>query len=114
MISKYLFIFFYSLFVYLRRDFRLIIADPKTGKKVIHPVIWFDTKSVITRTETTDSIVYEATFLRRQFGWFAFFIQLSFPGLEDTALEVATEVNIIPETYPYADCYGASCLGTLV
>jgi hypothetical protein len=47
-------------------------------------------------------------------GWFAFFIQLHFPGVEDTFLDVTTETNIIPETYPFPDCSGESCYGTLV
>ena len=47
-------------------------------------------------------------------GWEGFFIQVSFPGPVDTVLELTTEVQIIPDTYPTADCQNESCVGTLV
>jgi hypothetical protein len=47
-------------------------------------------------------------------GWEAFFIQATFPGSDGTALELTTETQIIPDTYPVDDCSGASCIGTLV
>ena len=47
-------------------------------------------------------------------GWEAFFIQADFPGPDGTALELTTETQIIPDTYPTGDCSGAGCRGTLV
>ena len=47
-------------------------------------------------------------------GWEAFFIQADFPGPDGTALELTTETQIIPDTYPTGDCSGTSCTGTLV
>lgn len=47
-------------------------------------------------------------------GWEAFFIQANFPGPDDTYLELTTETQIIPDTYPTSDCYGTQCIGTLV
>ena len=61
-----------------------------------------------------DGFVYKIAFPRRLNGWLGFFFQLTFPGLDNTALEITSEVNIIPETYPYDDCYRDSCVGKLV
>jgi hypothetical protein len=47
-------------------------------------------------------------------GWEGFFIQATFPGPDGTELELTTETQIIPDTYPVDDCSGASCIGTLV
>jgi hypothetical protein len=91
-----------------------VIADPnKPGGGVLHPVIWLNTNKIRT-TQTTTSITYEAAFVRPATGWFAFFIQLSFEGLENSVNQVTTETNIIPETYPFEDCYKESCYGKLV
>jgi hypothetical protein len=47
-------------------------------------------------------------------GWEGFYIQVNFPGPDGTALELTTETQIIPDTYPTNDCYAESCYGTLV
>ena len=47
-------------------------------------------------------------------GWEGFFIQASFQGPDGTALELTTETQIIPDTYPVADCVAEGCFGTLV
>jgi hypothetical protein len=41
--------------------------------------------------------------------WTAFFLEFNYDGLD-----VTTGLNIIPNTFPYDDCYGESCNGTLV
>jgi PhoPQ-activated pathogenicity-related protein len=41
--------------------------------------------------------------------WTAFFLEFSYSGLDLT-----TGINIIPNTFPYEDCYGESCNGILV
>ena len=40
-------------------------------------------------------------------------VNLKLKGSNET-LSFSTEVNIIPEYYPVADCHGEECLGTLV
>jgi hypothetical protein len=97
-----------------RRDFRLVAADPNTGKPIPHPVIWESSKTVVQTVETSTQIKYQVAFLRPISGWFGFFIQFSFPGLDNTVLEVTTETNVIPETYPFPDCTTDSCYGKLV
>ena len=47
-------------------------------------------------------------------GWEGFYIQASFAGPDGTALELTTETQIIPDTYPTNDCSGTGCIGTLV
>jgi hypothetical protein len=61
-----------------------------------------------------ESSTYEATFAKPLTGWLGFYFQLSFPGANNTITTVTSETNVIPQTFPYPDCYGQSCLGTLV
>ena len=100
---------------YLRRDFRLLIADPNDPSKIIpHPVVWLSDSKIINTVVSKTTITYSVAFPIPLSGWQGFFFQLSFPGLDGTVLQVSTEVNIIPETYPFPDCYRESCQGTLV
>jgi hypothetical protein len=47
-------------------------------------------------------------------GWEGFFIQVDFPGPDGTVLELTTETQIIPDTYPTDDCHDEGCWGKLV
>jgi len=47
-------------------------------------------------------------------GWEGFFIQVDFPGPDSTLLQLTTETQIIPDTYPTDDCHGDGCAGKLV
>lgn len=101
-----------------RRDFRLVIADPNHpgGSPILHPVIWLNSEKLVTRNETNTAGTYEVAFRRPapNAGWFGFFLQFSFAGVEYSTNVITTETNIIPETYPFADCTADSCYGTLV
>lgn len=99
-----------------RRDFRLVIGDPNNpGGAILHPVVWFNSETIITRNETNTTGIYEVAFRRPTDGrWLGFFLQFSFIGLEYSTNVITTETNIIPETYPFADCSQDSCYGTLV
>jgi PhoPQ-activated pathogenicity-related protein len=100
-----------------RIDFRLVIGDPnKPGGAIPHPVVWKSTKKYITSQETSTSINYQSSFIRPlpNTFWFAFFVQFSFPGPDNSILVVTTETNIIPETWAFPDCYRESCYGSLV
>lgn len=98
-----------------RRDFRLLVADPKNPDKSIpNPVFWQSDSKIISKTETQATITYSVAFPKPLSGWLGFFFQLSFHGLEDTVLEISSEVNIIPEYFPFPDCYRETCFGSLV
>ncbi|KAI8796905.1 autocrine proliferation repressor protein A [Biomphalaria glabrata] len=92
-----------------RRDFRLAVKSPSSGGSVPHPVIWYSSSA--TQKSPT---VYEAEIMRPLKGWTAFFIQLEFDGPSGSTLQVTTEVNIVPDIFPYPDCTGQTCYGTLV
>ncbi|XP_070580927.1 autocrine proliferation repressor protein A-like [Ptychodera flava] len=92
-----------------RRDFRLLIADPTTGQPMVHPVMWL-TYEVHKLSDTE----YKCEFPKPKTGWIAFFIQASFRGPADTTLEITTEVNIVPDVFPFPECHGEGCYGTLV
>ncbi|CAF1416794.1 unnamed protein product [Adineta ricciae] len=97
-----------------RRDFRLLIANPNdTRKPIVNPVLWLTT-SLVTEETTPTSITYSLTIENPMSGWEGFYIQVSFPGPDGSMLELTTETQIIPDTYPTGDCHGDQCYGTIV
>jgi hypothetical protein len=46
--------------------------------------------------------------------WEGFFIQVNFPGPDGSVLELTTETQIIPDTYPTGECHGDECYGKIV
>ena len=77
-------------------------------------MIWLTDSKIIKTEQTKATIIYTVEFQKPLSGWYGFFIQITFPGLEDSVLEISTEVNVIPETFPYPDCYREQCYGNLV
>ncbi|XP_078691621.1 autocrine proliferation repressor protein A-like isoform X1 [Branchiostoma floridae x Branchiostoma belcheri] len=92
----------------VRRDFRFVKELPD-HQYAPHPVVWLPED-----VQDMGNGTYVAEFDIPPFGWLAFFIQATFPAPHGTALEFTTEVHIIPETFPFPDCTGAACRGTLV
>nr|KAG5691328.1 hypothetical protein BaRGS_014027 [Batillaria attramentaria] len=94
-----------------RRDFRLLVASPDDPTKPWpQPVVWHSRE-----TEYLGNNTFQATFDNPTQGWLGFFIQVTFEGVDDGAvLEFTTESQIIPDTFPFPECSGASCFGTLV
>ena len=41
-------------------------------------------------------------------------LQAAFNGPQESILELTTQVNIIPNTFPFPDCHGIECQGKLV
>jgi len=116
-----------------RRDFRLLNADepctcgihidglPLGSSCVNLAVLW-------TATELQETFPGSKTWLAVMdpdiMGrWTAFFVDLQFPGPEhgrgwpigyDGTFEFTTTVSIVPETFPFEECHGEECLGTIV
>lgn len=93
----------------VRRDFRQHILDRTTGTATVNPVFWFYDNA--TQTSALD---YQADMTNPATGWLAFFIEFTFDGAKNSTLEITTEINIIPDTFPFPDCSGEACYGTLV
>jgi PhoPQ-activated pathogenicity-related protein len=93
----------------MRRDFRLL-NDPSNNPKypVPHPVIWFES------SVTQQGDLYIAERKNPKSGWTAFFIEAVYAGPLGTQMMFSTEVNIIPNIFPYPDCHGVGCGGELV
>ncbi|CAF1349524.1 unnamed protein product [Rotaria sp. Silwood1] len=97
-----------------RRDFRLFIANPSDPvKPMANPVLWFTTPLVI-ESQTNTTIIYSLTIENPLDGWEGFFIQVNFPGPDGSVLELTSETQVIPDTYPTGDCHNEGCAGTLV
>ncbi|CAL1541763.1 unnamed protein product [Lymnaea stagnalis] len=92
-----------------RRDFRMFILNTVTGKRVLNPVLWHSRAA--NRLSPTQ---YDTELLKPSEGWAAFFIQVKMKGVKGSFLEFTTEVNIVPDVLPFADCSGDACYGTLV
>lgn len=46
--------------------------------------------------------------------WDGIFMQMTFPGPQNTSLNLTTETLTIPNTFPVGPCLGEQCYGTLV
>lgn len=73
--------------------------------------------------------MYVGTVKVPEVGWRAFFLQVrplhvwyvpycwcqvTVKGPRDTVYEFTTQVNIVPDTFPFPECHGAGCRGKLV
>jgi PhoPQ-activated pathogenicity-related protein len=91
-----------------RRDFRLNILD-ESMNTVPSNIVW-------TESPVTDlgSGSYTVEFSNPPDGYLAFFIKVRLPGPDGREYILSTEANIIPATFPYADCSGSQCQGMLL
>jgi len=46
--------------------------------------------------------------------WDGIIMQVTFPGSQNTAMNLTTETLILPNTFPADTCSGEQCYGTLV
>ncbi|KAJ9467326.1 Autocrine proliferation repressor protein A [Diplonema papillatum] len=88
-----------------------ISMKPSTGgANCLVPIFWHGVEL------TNNSNTYTASVPARAEGWTGFFIKASFES--DTGLDVKIHLTtpglVWPQKYPYADCTGDACLGTLV
>ena len=99
------------------RDFRDIVGPGTENPCIIHVMggcvrflLW--TSTTITGTSPT---TFATNVTAPAVGWTGFYLQLEFengPGLDDFVF--ASPASVLPLGYPFADCAGAGCNGTLV
>ncbi|KAG7491228.1 hypothetical protein MATL_G00000740 [Megalops atlanticus] len=93
-----------------RRDFRWIVAVPGHPDILLfRPTLW--RPSPVTSPSPG---VYMKQLPVPRVGWRAFFIEATFPGPMGTVQTFTTEVNIIPDVFPFPECKAQKCHGTLV
>jgi len=82
-----------------RRDFRLIVCGNIDDPACLQPVFWYPT----TLSPNSDGS-YSATVNAPIYGWTAFLIEVEYvsPSNPNMYIEVTSEVNIVPDMYPYA------------
>ena len=118
-----------------RRDFRIVnIDDPchcgigpvgviagKIGYCLNIKILW--SKTVLEPTVPGGNVYKARMPMEKDGKWSAFFIDVTYeknstlqawPKTEPGYLEFTTEVSIWPDTFPYSDCSGAECYGTLL
>jgi PhoPQ-activated pathogenicity-related protein len=90
-----------------RRDFRL----SKAPKRTPQDVPWVQ----VMLTEQAKQWIATAPRPAAQ-QWTGFYIEVIYPPLQDSLppMRYTTSVGVFPATYPAADCFLDSCLGTLV
>lgn len=86
-----------------RRDFRVITDDN------IHLVWWEEDVA-----EDLGGNSYRAAMNVVEGEFVGMFVLLHFAGPNGTTIEFTTEVHIIPDEFPFEDCEGIGCWGTLV
>ncbi|KAJ8032858.1 Autocrine proliferation repressor protein A [Holothuria leucospilota] len=93
-----------------RRDFRLArAANINSTEPAFQPVFYkpFSTSSPSSGT-------YVAELLKPVLGWTCFFIVAEYPGPRGTTVAFTTEANIVPDKFPFPQCRGEECTGSLV
>ena len=105
----------------VRRDFRLVALTNTTGgmKPWVQWVLWTQSPELAPTSSNSTLIVYdflgEAPASGAAGDWSGFVIEMIWPGaLNNTHFRVSTAVSILPQTFPYPDCYAESCAGPLV
>lgn len=97
-----------------RRDWRLITGEKpcptiEISGECLHPVLWH-TDNATAVNPTTYTYATSAPFNR----WRAFLIEVEFRGQSVFPYVVTTQVNIVPTSFPFPDCAGEGCYGTLL
>lgn len=90
-----------------RRDFRLVVKGVDGGE-ALQPIIWHSSD-----LSPQEDGTYIATMPVPDYGWQAFYAQLEFDRGSYTFM-FSTEVCIVPNKFPFPDCHGTGCLGTLL
>lgn len=93
-----------------RRDFRLVIC--RHLPECLQPVVWLPTNlrpvSVANNVTT-----FRATQSAPAAGWTGFLVELywkvAVPGVGTVAFRETSEVNVVPDTFPYAQCPPSEC-----
>jgi len=88
-----------------RRDFRLFICADITNPKCFQPVWWLP-QSLSPRADGS----YSASINAPSEGWIGFEIEVEYrrDNDPDHYFEVTSEVNIVPDMYPYPQCGGGN------
>ncbi|XP_028571238.2 autocrine proliferation repressor protein A-like [Podarcis muralis] len=97
--------FFSDTWLTNKRDFRQL----RLSLIIVNPALWIDCNVVKVGTG-----VYKAELSKPLLGWKGFFIEVTFKGPENDKHVFTSEVQIIPDTFPCADCKGEGCYGKLV
>jgi len=88
-----------------RRDFRVTALRGKTG------IMWYPVDVLQIGIDRYQLVMSK----REDFGYRGFFIEMSFSGPDSRTSHFTTEVNIIPDNFPYPKCESEEeCRGRLV
>nr|XP_028571199.1 autocrine proliferation repressor protein A-like [Podarcis muralis] len=97
--------FFACTWLTKRRDFRVL----RCSFPFLSLMFWKPCK-----IDKVGTGVYKAELSKPLLGWKGFFIEVTFKGPENDKHVFTSEVQIIPDTFPCADCKGEGCYGKLV
>lgn len=103
----------YAITKTFKRDFRQVVLKPD-GTLTPNSVKWIATQENINVRMRKNELIYSKSFERPRNLWLGFFLEFSFQGLQGSKNVVTTEINIIPEFYPFEDCTRSNCVGSLV
>jgi PhoPQ-activated pathogenicity-related protein len=90
-----------------RRDWRA--AHIVDGQPALSNIVW-----VQSEVQDLGNGYYRADFSNPASGYRAGFIKVSYLGPEGRILYFTSQTAIVPDNFPYADCSGMACQGTLL
>lgn len=96
-----------------RRDWRQYTCPdgcPDPQKGTAHPVPYTTMNEEILAMITTGKAVYMAKIAPPEEGWVAFFLEVIWAD----GFTISSAPSILPQTFPYPDCVGEACQGTLL
>ena len=97
-----------------KRDFRLI-AGPDPDNPTPQFIFW--AKRTVQDLSKNNTFTYMGSINEPTVGWSGCFIEASYQLRikgETRVFQVSSQVNIVPNTFPYADCSKETCKGKLV
>ncbi|KAK2192165.1 hypothetical protein NP493_37g05021 [Ridgeia piscesae] len=86
------------------------IVFRSSGRRPLYVRSWF----AYTAQGTQGGRTYVAAFKKPKRGWLGFFIEALYTGRHGNRLTLTSEINIIPNVFPFPRCHGEGCLLTLV
>ncbi|KAJ7535064.1 hypothetical protein O6H91_12G017200 [Diphasiastrum complanatum] len=106
-----------------KRDFRwFCVESGSCGSTIVikeicfQPIFFFykNLRPVELEDALNTTLTYVARIPFPKEGYGAFYVELEFTGQFFLPYVLTTEAVIIPNTFPYKDCFGVGCRGTLV
>ncbi|CAF0927767.1 unnamed protein product [Didymodactylos carnosus] len=90
------------------REYRMGTGGPDSPP-IYQPIQWFSQQLKPNQDGT-----YTAWMTIPDSGWTGLYVEMRYTARNENILHFTTDVSIIPQTFPFSDCHGTDCRGTLL